>query len=196
MSDTEHFEGVDGPKFPLNGGCACGTVRYQLRQAPLYVHCCHCLDCQRENGSAFALNAMIESSEIISIPSTSPNTKGEIKAPVPVNTPTDSGFGQVFLRCPVCHTAVWSYYGALGPALFFVKTGTLDSPGLIPPDIHLFTRSKQSWITLSDGKPAMEEYYDRKLYWPQESLDRLAAITPELTAWSTSRKKMQKYGTT
>ncbi|HEX4885361.1 MAG TPA: GFA family protein, partial [Casimicrobiaceae bacterium] len=52
------------PSFPLAGGCDCRRVRYQLLSAPLFVHCCHCRWCQRETGSAFALNAMIETDRV------------------------------------------------------------------------------------------------------------------------------------
>ena len=48
----------------LEGGCACGAVRYRLTSAPMFVHCCHCRDCQRQTGSAFVLNALIEADRV------------------------------------------------------------------------------------------------------------------------------------
>ena len=116
----------------MEGGCACGAVRYALTAAPLFVHCCHCKDCQRQTGSAFVLNALIETDRIEML-------SGE---PVPVSMPTDSGRPHDIYRCPKCLTAVWSDYGRR-PVLRFVRVGTLDDPKALPPDVHIFTRSKQ-----------------------------------------------------
>ena len=149
----------------LEGGCACGAVRYRLLSAPMFVHCCHCRDCQRQSGTAFALNALIEADrvEIVS---------GD---PKPVPVPTDSGRPHVIDRCPDCGTAVWSTYGGR-TALRFVRVGTLDDPAALPPDVHIYTRSKQPWIALPDGIPAFEAYYDSRTVWPAASLDRRRAI--------------------
>jgi hypothetical protein len=148
------------------GRCTCGAVRYRMTRPPLFVHCCHCTWCQRETGSAFALNALIESAavEILS------------GAPEAVDTPSSSGAGQVILRCPACRIALWSHYGAAREKVAFVRVGTLDDPGRAPPDIHIYTKSKQPWIVLSDGKPAMAEYYRRSEQWPAESVARYKAV--------------------
>jgi hypothetical protein len=149
----------------LEGGCACGAVRYRLASKPMFVHCCHCRDCQRQTGSAFVINALIETDrvEILS---------GETEA-VPV--PTDSGRPHVIHRCPTCETAVWSHYGHVQP-LSFVRVGALDEPAALPPDIHIYTRSKLPWIVLPVGVAAFEAYYDSKTLWPPESLARRKAI--------------------
>ena len=146
----------------FEGGCTCRQVRYRMKSRPLFVHCCHCRWCQRETGAAFALNAMIESDRL------------ELLAgqPEPVATPSNSGKGQKILRCPTCRIAVWSHYAGAGDAVAFVRVGTLDEPDRLPPDIHIFTMSKQPWVVLHPGTPAVEEYYDRKKYWPRESLER------------------------
>lgn len=149
-------------KFPLEGGCTCRAIRYQLISAPLFVHCCHCRWCQRETGSSFALNALIEADRVVLL-------KGE---PEVVATPSNSGKGQKIVRCPTCHIALWSNYAGAGDALRFVRVGTLDDPDRLPPDIHIFTASKQPWVVLPEGTPAVAEYYDRDRYWPQDSLER------------------------
>ncbi|MEO4040582.1 GFA family protein [Hoeflea sp. CAU 1731] len=134
---------------------------------PLFVHACHCRWCQRETGSAFVMNALIESNRI------------EIKsgAPEMVDTPSESGKGQKIYRCPKCHVALWSIYSGAGPKFIFVRVGALENPDACPPDIHIFTESKQPWLTLPDNVPAVNRYYDREKYWPQASLERrLAAI--------------------
>ena len=149
-------------KFPLEGGCTCRAIRYQLISAPLFVHCCHCRWCQRETGSSFALNALIEADRVVLL-------KGE---PEVVATPSNSGKGQKIVRCPTCRIALWSNYAGAGDALRFVRVGTLDDPDRLPPDIHIFTASKQPWVVLPEGTPAVAEYYDRDRYWPQDSLER------------------------
>jgi hypothetical protein len=152
--------------FPAEGGCDCRAVRYRMESAPLFVHCCHCRWCQRESGSSFALNAMIESERVTNL-----GVEPEIVA-----TPSNSGKGQLIARCPTCRVAVWSHYSGLGSAVTFVRVGTLDNPDLLPPDIHIFTASRQPWVQLPPGTPAVAEYYDRKKYWPEESLARRRAI--------------------
>jgi hypothetical protein len=152
--------------YPIQGGCDCRAVRYRMISAPLFVHCCHCRWCQRESGASFALNAMIEADRV----------KLLAGAPELVDTPSASGKGQKFLRCPTCRIALWSHYAGAGTAVSFVRVGTLDNPDLLPPDIHIFTSSKQPWVVLPPGMPAVPEYYDRQQYWPAESLARREAL--------------------
>ena len=148
--------------FPLEGGCTCREVRYRLETRPIFVHCCHCRWCQRETGSAFALNAMIEADRVTLL-------QGKIDV---VPTPSNSGKGQKISRCPKCRIAVWSNYAGAGDAVHFVRVGTLDEPDFLPPDIHIFIASKQPWVVLPEGVPAVPEYYDRNVHWPAESLER------------------------
>jgi len=148
----------------LEGGCACGAVRYRLASPPMFVHCCHCLDCQRQTGSAFVLNALIETDRIALLAG----------KPEPVPVPTDSGRPHDIHRCPKCQTAVWSDYGRR-PNLRFVRIGTLDDPTALAPDVHIYTRSKQPWVTLPAGTPAFAEYYDTPKLWPAEALARRKA---------------------
>lgn len=154
------------PAFPADGGCACRAVRYRIASQPLFVHCCHCRWCQRETGTSFALNAMIEADRVTLLQGT----------PETVTTPSNSGKGQKIARCPDCRIALWSNYAGAGDAVRFVRVGTLDNPDLLPPDIHIFTASKQPWVVLPSGAPAVPEYYDRRRYWPPESLERSRAI--------------------
>jgi hypothetical protein len=148
------------------GGCTCGAVRYRLRDAPMFVHCCHCTSCQTETGSAFVLNALIESDRVETLAG----------APEPVMTPSESGRGQNVWRCPDCRVALWSNYGGAADMLRFVRIGTLDDPGALPPDVHIYTRSKLPWVMLPDDVPVFEAYYDSKSLWPAASLDRRKAL--------------------
>ncbi|MEO8307123.1 MAG: GFA family protein [Pseudomonadota bacterium] len=156
--------------FALEGGCDCRQVRYRLETAPLFVHCCHCRWCQRESGASFALNAMIETTRVTVLAG-----KSEI-----VNTPSQSGRGQQIARCPTCRVALWSHYAGGGPVLSFVRVGTLDNPDELPPDIHIFTESKQPWVMIPEGRPAVAAYYDRERHWPAESLQRMLALMPQI----------------
>ncbi|MGH8362204.1 MAG: GFA family protein [Gammaproteobacteria bacterium] len=141
-----------------------------MTSRPLFVHCCHCRWCQRETGAAFALNAMIEADRVILL-------KGEVEV---TNTPSNSGKGQKISRCPSCRVALWSNYAGAGDAIRFVRVGTLDEPDRLPPDIHIFTSSKQPWVVLPANTPAVPEYYDRNVYWPKESLERRVTLLANL----------------
>jgi len=148
------------------GGCTCRAVRYRMTSRPLFVHCCHCRWCQRETGSAFALNALIEADRVELL-------QGEVEV---IATPSNSGKGQQISRCSKCRIALWSNYAGAGDALRFVRVGTLDDPDRFPPDIHIFTASKQPWVLLPASTPAVPEYYRASQHWPAESLARRAAL--------------------
>jgi len=157
---------VSGEAAFCDGGCTCRFVRYRMATKPLFVHCCHCRWCQRESGASFALNAMIEADRVQLL-------QGEIEI---VDTPSNSGKGQKISRCPRCRIAVWSNYAGGGSAIRFVRVGTLDAPDLLPPDVHIFTASKQPWVVLPPDTPAAAEYYKASELWPKESLERRAAL--------------------
>lgn len=152
------------------GGCACGYVRYKVKSEPLIVHCCHCTWCQRQNGSAFAVNALIEADRVDLL-------QGHV---LDITVPSPSGKGQKISRCPKCQVAVWSYYlvmgGGIGELVRFIRVGTLDDPGKLPPDVHIYTSSKQAWVRLPSDVPAVDEYYVTKDVWSAESLARRDAL--------------------
>src|SRR4029453_6732645 len=145
----------------------------------LFVHSCHCRWCQRETGASYALNAMIEADRVQLL-------AGDVDV---IPTPSNSGKGQKIARCPVCRIAVWSNYAGAGDAVRFVRVGTLDEPDRLPPDIHIFTASKQPWGVIPDGAAAVPEYYNREQYWPPESLARRAALLPKIAAWQESLRQ-------
>jgi hypothetical protein len=148
----------------MEGGCSCGAVRYRLASEPMFVHCCHCLNCQRQTGSAFVINLLIEAERVELV-------AGGLQ---PVEVPRDDGSTQRIFRCPECQIAIYSEYGR--PQVRFVRAGTLDDPSSVAPDVHIFTRSKVPWVTLPEGVPAVEVYYDRHELWPAASLERLDAV--------------------
>lgn len=156
----------------LAGSCFCGAVKYRLLADPLFVHCCHCTDCQKQTGGAFAINALIERNRV--------EVASGSAEPVPVPVPTDSGRPHHIHRCPTCQTAVWSDYGGRG-LLAFIRVSTLDRPHGIVPDVHIYTRSKVAWVALPPGARAFEAFYDRKTEWPADSLARLDALLARRT---------------
>jgi hypothetical protein len=149
----------------LDGGCACSKLRYRMTAKPMFVHCCHCKDCQRQTGTGFVLNALIEADRVESLSG----------SPTPYAMPTDSGRPHNVFRCPDCGTAVWSEYGGVS-GLRFVRVGTLDDPASLTPDVHIYTRSKLPWIALPEGVPAFTAYYRASELWPEESLKRRKAV--------------------
>jgi hypothetical protein len=150
----------------FEGGCACRAVRYRMTGRPMFVNCCHCRWCQRETGSAFVVNAIIESDRV------------EVLQGLPdeILTPSLSGKGQRIVRCPWCHVALWSHYAGGGDKVKFVRVGTLDEADAFAPDAHIFTASKQPWVVLPPGVPAFGEYYESAKLWSAESLARRKAL--------------------
>lgn len=193
----------------MEGGCSCGHARYRLETAPIAVHCCHCVACQRETGAAFAINAFIEAVNLTVLPPTPPTMPASREAPdtfppagpalphaagqndsqelIRVPIPQESGEAQTITRCPRCFTAVWTEY-AFGPAVKVVRAGTLDRAWLLQPDLHLYVRSKMDFYKIDDGKPQFEEYYDRTKVWRPESLERWDRLKPEIKRYRDSLK--------
>lgn len=156
----------------MEGGCSCRTIRYRMETTPLFVHCCHCTWCQRETGSAFVLNAMIEADRVTHLGA----------EPDVVHTPSASGAGQKIARCPKCRVAVWSNYSGSGAFVRFVRVGTLDEPHQFPPDVNIFTSTKVPWVQLPAGVPAVPEFYDIEELWPPEALERRVALRAKIKA--------------
>jgi hypothetical protein len=146
------------------GGCSCGAVRYRLTEEPMFVHCCHCLNCQKQTGSAFVVNLLLETEHVEVL-------AGEPEA---VDVPRDDGSMQRVYRCPECKVALFSEY--TWPEVKFVRSGTLDEPSSVAPDVHIFTKSKLPWVQLPDDVPAVHIYYDRNELWPAASLERIEAV--------------------
>ena len=147
-----------------SGQCFCGAVRFRMHGVPMFIHCCHCRDCQKQSGGAFAINGLIESERVEVL-------QGE---PMPIHMKTESGYPHDIYRCPACQSALWSDYGGR-TWLRFLRLVTLDESGALMPDVHIYTRSKLPWIVLPEGARAFEEYYDVRQEWPAESQARYKA---------------------
>lgn len=144
------------------GRCGCGAVTFSVPDDPLIVHCCHCTYCQRESGSSFGLNFLIEADRVV--------WRG-----TPEETLTDSisGKGQRIFRCPTCKIALSSHYPGFGPGVHFLRTGTFDEVDGIAPDVHFFTSTKQEWVNLDGGAPVYEDMYKTREIWSAEKWGRL-----------------------
>lgn len=147
----------------ISGACGCGELRYRTDAKPFIVHCCHCSYYQRQTGSAFVINALVLASSVELL-------SGELEA---VITPSPSGKGQKISRCTNCKVAVWSNYfmGGIRDGIHFIRVGTLDLPDTFPPDVHIFTETKQKWVTLDQNAVVYERFYDYESTWSKEDND-------------------------
>lgn len=149
---------------PFDGGCFCGKLRYRLHGWPMFTYCCHCTECRRQTGSAFVINAQIESDRVEVL-------SGE---PIAVPVPTESGYPHDIYRCETCQTAVWSNYGRRS-WLLFIKVATLDDPAAFRPEAHIYLRSRLPWLALDASIPGFDEYYDMERLWKRDSFARREA---------------------
>ena len=122
----------------LEGGCECGAVRYRVQGPPIFVNCCHCRQCQKLSGSAFALNAMIEADrvEVLAGADRLENSRGT--------------------RCGECRTLLWGTHSMFGERIFFLRVGTLDEGERLEPGAHFFVRSRHPWVAIPDGARVFE----------------------------------------
>ncbi|MCF6304766.1 MAG: GFA family protein [Rhodobacteraceae bacterium] len=161
----------------VEGGCICGNTRFETTMEPMVVHGCHCRGCQRNSGTAFAINALFEADKVKLL-------SGEIEE---ITVPTPSGKGQIIARCSKCKTALWSNYsmGGLNKRIRFIRVGTLDNPDLFSPDVHIFTTTKHPLVQLPQDVPAVDIFYKWNEVWTQNSLDRLRVLEDEAGIWIT-----------
>ncbi|KAL6878577.1 hypothetical protein J3F83DRAFT_723077 [Trichoderma novae-zelandiae] len=208
--------------FPMQGGCSCGHIRYQLALPPLLVQACHCTLCQRQTGSAFAVNAIVESSAVALLPSAPPAAPpskadgaraspssspsplcgilpafaestnpsppplptSQNQTPIKITLPTQSTIGQTQSQCPRCHNPLWNAYADLGPHASYLLVGTLDRPWALPPDVHVFTRSRRGFVALADGKPQFEgQCPDRAALYRPGVGDRVERLVEKQGEW-------------
>lgn len=185
---------------PVDGGCGCGALRYRLMRTPLFIHCCNCRQCQRETGTAFVMNAMVEADQVHLQPSTNSKFSGTSE-PKLVLMPSDSGLGHLIARCQHCYVAVWSFYSAAGPHVKFIRAGTLDKSSVdgnsvedrLQPDIFIYTKFKQPWVLYperahGDGL-VVEEFYNPGEKWPKDVQERYQNIKPLVEEWKSGGSK-------
>ena len=161
---------------PATGGCSCGHVRYRVNKAPLVVHGCHCTWCQRQTGTAFATNALVEAANVEIL-------QGAVEEVV---VPSPEGSGQAISRCPECRIALWSEYlimtGGKRGFICFIRVGTLDDPTRMQPDVHIYTSTKVPWMQFPEGVQVVEEFYDSDKTWSAETKLRFKALREKVRA--------------
>ena len=147
----------------FEGRCSCGALTYRMTSRPIITHCCHCSYCQRETGSAFAINAIIEADRIEVLSGKS----------VEETIPSLSENGLIMVRCAQCQTTVWTHY-MQDRFTSWLRVGTLDNSQEIAPDVHIYTGTKQPWVAIPDNVPSFDEFYDweNNTFWPKESKER------------------------
>jgi len=153
---------ADTLSTPLTGGCKCGKVRFRLESAPIITHCCHCRGCQKQSGSAFRINVMIETDRLAIL-------EGEPR-------PFQGDDGQNEMQCPSCEFCIWAYHRHFGDAIAFIGVGVLDEGERLPPEAHFFIRSKHPWIVLPPDIPAFQELGDTGKVGARERVMAVLAV--------------------
>ncbi|NKB98068.1 MAG: aldehyde-activating protein [Pseudomonadales bacterium] len=127
----------------LKGRCQCGHIRYRLEEPVHRLNVCHCLDCQRQSGSAFGMSLVIQ-------PDSFCLTSGTLKF---FELRAASGRDKQCAFCPECAVRIYNATSAL----MSIKAGTLDEPYALDPDAHYWVKRKLPWVPLPDGTPCFEE---------------------------------------
>lgn len=151
------------------GGCSCGQVRYELLNPALFIHACHCMDCQNTTGSAFLIYLVIDQRDF--------RVTGNVAH---TSLPTGSGAGRDVYACAACGTQLWTRYLKAPANIVSLRAGTLDDTSEIRPAAHIYTSTMQPWLNLPTGVPAFEAMYDLNAVWPAESLERLQNIMADI----------------
>ena len=127
------------------GGCQCGAIRYEVAGEPRQVVACHCTDCQRQSGSAFGMTMVVEVSAF------------RITAGTPriYHSTSSTGRAKAGAFCPDCGTRIY-HQPQWRKGTISVKPGTLDDTTWLQPQIHIWTASKQPWVTIPEGVEAHE----------------------------------------
>lgn len=125
----------------LEGGCACGAVRYRLDAAPYDAGYCHCGACRRSSGAPFNVFA--------TVPATAMNlTEGEIR------WRRSSDFGRRG-SCVACGTQLAMQVDFQADEVDFT-IASLDAPGAVVPGFHIFWAERVPWLRLADGLPRFD----------------------------------------
>lgn len=132
-------------KIKHTGGYLCGAVRYSLDVDPIATAACHCRDCQKSTGSAYAL--------LLVIPTESMVLEGKFNAWA---VRGDSGGTNTRKSCAACGSLISEETNGL-KGFRLVLAGSLDDPSWVQPDFHCWVSSKQPWLKLDDGLPAFEK---------------------------------------
>ena len=151
------------PEFPVEGGCACGAVRYRLKASPLSVYNCHCKDCQRYSGAAWSMSMIVKDPDLELLSGTLAQYRRT----------ADSGNVIVMNFCANCYGWMWNDPPA--PGVKVARAGTLDDMDWAAPVGNIWTDSKAAWV---DIDPAQVNF-------AKGAVDR----APLFDAWTASTSK-------
>ena len=123
------------------GGCACGIVRYRVRNNPFRTSVCHCKACQRRTGSAFGVGIYFKEQDFELL-------RGELK---PYRFRSDeSGRWLSMEFCTNCGTTV-TWTAEVFPGGRGIAGGTFDDTSWLKIDRHVWTRSAHHWMAYPPG---------------------------------------------
>jgi hypothetical protein len=132
-------------KIPFTGSCMCGNIRYECAAEPMFMGNCHCRDCQRSTGTAFAA-AML-------VPRNAVTIAGEVKYYEVIG---DSGATVERGFCPNCGSRLFSR--RTNPKLMGIMAGSLDNPSEFQPGMDLYTASAQPWDYMNPDLPRFPKF--------------------------------------
>lgn len=136
----------------LTGRCQCGKVTYSITSKPHSLNVCHCLECQRQSGSAFALTLVVPSSGVHLSPSSQQHI-GHFQRK------SDSGRIRGGIFCTDCGVRVY-HNNPDSQQWISIKAGTLDQKVDISNATHIWTKRKLEGMTVPKGVEAWEEEPD------------------------------------
>ena len=154
------------------GGCGCGHVRYQVEGEPIFVNNCHCRQCQQQTGGTSVVNAFYEN-ERVSV------TSGSLSEHI---VAAGSGGPHVICRCSECGMAMWSFYPRMGRLALGLRVGTLDDPASLTPNAAIYVADKMPWVTLPEGIPHFDAYYDYRELLTPDQVARMDALIAKAKA--------------
>jgi hypothetical protein len=127
------------------GGCACGRVRYEINDAPMFSNACQCRHCQQRSGSGHGSYMTFASRKGVTV--TGVATHWELAG--------DSGNMKSHAFCPVCGTPVYLTFAAM-PDFFTIHAGSLDDPSRYQPQAATYHARALSWDHLDPALPKFE----------------------------------------
>ena len=166
------------------GGCLCGSVRYRLSAEPLTCYVCHCTDCQRRTGGAFAISLIVPAAALeLTRGTTSPYSAtladGRVKR------------GQL---CTACGTRLWGE-PVRNPAIRVLQPGTLDEPSHFPPVAHIWTRSAQPWVVFPAGVALFAKQPEERMQlaklWQEQHGSAASSLSPNPSIEQTSQRPLR-----
>lgn len=128
-----------------HGQCLCGTVRYEIRGAIRNIIHCHCSQCRRAQGSAYATNGIVQDDEFVITHGKADLSEYNLTAE------------QTRYFCRHCGSPIMSR-SSQRPEEVRVRIGSIVSDIKERPMAHIFTTSKANWDNICGDLPRYESY--------------------------------------